>query len=93
MREAEIFLQNLTDHLLPFLWQAGSQDIFAKTCKSHHKNRPTQLLLFLYFILFISCSKSNFLETFALQYCIFKSLEKIPKNLHLFSQGANFANK
>jgi hypothetical protein len=29
--EAMIFLQKLTAHILPFLWQAGSHDSFAKT--------------------------------------------------------------
>ncbi len=38
------FCKNLTDRMLSFLWQAGSQDIFAKTCKSHHKNCQTDPL-------------------------------------------------
>ncbi len=34
-REAMIFLQNLSDRMLPFLWQTGSQNSFAKTGNSH----------------------------------------------------------
>jgi hypothetical protein len=44
-RGAMIFLQKPYRPLAkPFLWRAGSQDIFAKICKSHHKNCQTDPL-------------------------------------------------